>query len=698
MADKPPGLKDFWEHFGDYSNFTEETCDHTRSLAVDVLDHYGIDYDGGVGGGLANIDIKHMDAREVIKLSMLEASSNVFNDYYEAMMDPDGVVRFKKIGGFDGKVIDQYYTIVTARYLEECIGVMVTGGKPLPIRKTVNWKPIWGNLEPIERIYDTSDMVTTCNLDEFSGHATIVYNDPHLTNAKSGYEDGIDNLFEQGGSGDDESVLGPWDSVLGYVRWNNPPKEFITKDTVITHVTAAKIPIRIGETGGDHPAGGAYIGKKLAVAPRFSSNYIDSACWSQDLQGQELQWTDGVEVKIPDQWRFETSRGVIIDKFTGIGGVFLLGKELATLKTGPATLKAAVTPVAGLKAADMITYATINNPSTIILPLSEGKQYGVAYKEGSGQFKIPYIVFVDNGEYDDPMTYGNGPDGEGVLLNFGTNSKYYDGTDEKTISGRHTVLPLSETTGFLVEEIWAVLDINTPSITIQDPNGGGASQEFGAIPERALKIAGDYDSQIAPIVITEEPTPIGYNGREVDQVKGIKNNDPTISQNFEDTDYQKIIDEMQGGSGLSLHLSFLNKAQVKELSGTLFAYMNNKDGRETVYTCGPNCVPLLGGWGPGGGVINQIDYSYTDSQSYTISVKEGPRLEGKLATIGTGPTFKNAGSVSRSGTVIQDKGNHIHYIVRLDDFGEKVAINCCEQIIRAGDRVGCTVHNAPMEA
>ena len=701
MADpvKPPGLENFWKQFGDYSDFVEITCDHTTSLAVDVLNYYGIDYQGATGGALANIDIKHMDAREVIKLSMLEASSTS-NDYYEAMMGPDGIVRFKVIGGYSGRVTNQYYTIVTSRYIEECTGVMVTGAKPLPVRKVVNWKPIWGELLPAERIYNTSDMITGCNLDNYSAHATIVYNDPHLTTGDSGYEDGIDNLYEQGGSGDDD--LGPWDSILGYVRWNNPGTKFVTKDTTITHVTSATIPIRIGEAASDGgvspPTGGAYVGKKLAKAPRFTEDYIDADCWNNDLQGQDLNWEDGVKVDIPDKWRFETSRGVIIDKFAGISGVFVLGKELATLKTGPATKKAAVTRITDVKAEDIITYATINNSNTIILQLSDGKHYGVAYKGADDLPKIPYIVFVDNGEYDDPQTYGNGPAGTGLELRFGTNSKYYDGSGEKVTKGTHTVLPLSENTGFLVEEIWAILNVNTPSITIYDPNGGGGSSQFGDVPNRALEIADGYDAQIAPIVITEEPTPIGYNGRLVDQITGIKNNDPTIAQNFEDTDYQQALDEMQGGSGLSLHLSFLNEEQAVKLSGTLFQYMNGLDGREIVYTCGPNCEPELGGYGPGGGVINQINYSYTDSQAYTISVKEGPRLEGKLATIGTGPTFKGSASQSRSGTVMQDKGNHIHYIVRLDDFGEKVAINCCEHVLRVGDRVGCTIHNVPIEA
>jgi hypothetical protein len=102
--------------------------------------------------------------------------------------------------------------------------------------------------------------------------------------------------------------------------------------------------------------------------------------------------------------------------------------------------------------------------------------------------------------------------------------------------------------------------------------------------------------------------------------------------------------------------------------------------------------------GPDGGIINQINYSYTDSQSYTISVNEGPKLVGQLAQIGTGPYFKAAEDVSRGGIIIEDPGNHINYTVRLDQYGDRPAINCCDQILRTGDRVSCTIHNNAVEA
>ena len=693
----PPELTDFWEKFGDYSDYIEVSCDFTGSLAVDVLNHFGIETRGTVGGTLMDIDIKNMDALAVIKLSLLEASADS-GKYYEFIMSSDGYVEFKEIGNYSGSISDVYYSMQTSSYVEECVGVMVTGKKPLPERKVLNWKPIWGDLPASERIYDTSDMMTNCNMDNFSAHATIVYNDPHITLGTDGYEDGIDNLFEHGGSGDED--LGPFDSVLGYARWKNPPAAYTTTDTVITHRDTASIPVRVD--GPFKPAGGADIGVKLALPPTFPENAIDPNCWKMTM---EAQWEDGVEVLIPERFRFETARGVTVDKFVGIEKVYLIGKKLSLLRSIPKDDAAAVKKASEINDEDLLVYASIDDPNTVMLELERGQHYEVAYKDGQQDvtedvttYKTPYLVFVDNGEYGDPQKYGNGPDRTGVRLRFTANCSYIDENGLEHQSGDYTVLPLGSRNGFIINEIWALLNLETPSITIYDPNGGGAQSEFGGINNRALLIAENYDYQIAPMVIVDAPPPIGYNGRLIDQTQHIQDHDPTTAQSFEDTDYNLALDEMNGGGGMSINLSFLEENQVVTLSEVLYEYMNSLDGQETVYTCGPECDPELGGYGPNGGIINQINYSYADSQAYTISVTEGPRLLGQMATIGTGPYPIRTESPSMEGIITQDLGNHIHFMVNLDAYGERVAINCCEKILRVGDRVSCTVHNAPVES
>jgi hypothetical protein len=684
-----PNLSDFWPNFNDSSKYIEVVCDFTGSLAQDVIEHFlpGMCNDS-TGGTLEDVDIKQMDAFTVVKLSLLQASADD-NKYYEAVYNhSNGKVEFKAIGTYNANITDVYYTVATFNYIEECNGVMITGKKPLAERKALTWKPIWGNLTVSERIFDTSDMTTGCNADNFSQYATIVYNDPHLTNNTQGYEDGLENLFEQGSTPGMD--LGPYDSVIGYVKWKYLPEKLVTEDTEVRYNSNAYIPVKIGTEKAS--IYGPYVGKQLVKHPTFKPNFDDPACWEalSNTGKDSLQnWDDGLAVTIPEQFRFTSPGGVKVDKFLGITKVYVIGHEMEYKVLS-------VSPAASIKTTldktDIQLIVTVNKPNKVIVELERGAHWQVAYKKVN-EWKEPRIIFADNSDTNNPYEFGNN-----CTFKVSRYSNYYDdNTGQDIVEATKTVLPITTTKGIIVEEIWAVVELETPSIIIYDPHGGSGGP-FGDEPYRARAIAEQYDLQLAPMVLTEYPAPIGYNGRLLDQTVGLKDNDPTTAQNFEETELAKAMDEMNGGSGMTLNLSFLDEEQVTKLSGVLYTYMNGRDGQEKVYTCGPHCQPELGGLGPDGGIINQISYSYTDSQSYTISVNEGPRLVGQLAQIGTGPYFKQPEDVARLGIIIEDNGNHVHYKVRLDQYGERVAINCCSEILRKGDRVNCTIHNNAVEA
>jgi hypothetical protein len=683
----PPNLDSFWPNFNDASAYVEVECDFTGSLAQDVINYFlpGMCSDS-TGGSLPDIDVKHMDALTIVKLSLLESSANE-NKYYEPMFNHStGKVDFKAVGDYSANISDVYYTVATFNYIEECNGVMITGKKPLPERKILDWKPIWGDTTVEKRVYDTSDMSTGCDRDAFSQYATIVYNDPHLTRGTEGYEDGLENLFEQGSTPGME--LGPFDNVIGYVKWRYIPENLVTENTEIRYNTNAYIPVQIGLDRGS--ATGPYIGEGLVKRPKFLQSWDQPNCWetlTSDLGGL-TNWEGGVAVTIPEEFRFTSPGGIKIDKFLGIEKVYVRGKDVE-YRTVPTNYAAAVKTE--LSSSDMQLVVTVSYPDTVIVELERGVHWQVAYQT-VGEWKQPRIIFADNSEYGNPFQFGND-----CTFKLSKVSNYTNDWGDQISSDTKTVLPLTNKRAFIVEEIWAVLNLETPSIIIYDPHGGSGGP-WGEVEYRAKQIAENFDYQLAPMVITDIPAPIGYNGRLIDQTIGIQDNDPTTAQDFEDTDLGRAMDEMNGGSGLSLNLSFLDEEQVESLSGVLFEFMNGQDGQEKVYTCGPNCEPELGGLGPDGGIINQINYSYTDSQSYTISVNEGPKLVGQMAQIATGPYFKSSEDVGRSGVVIADLGNHIHYRIRLDQYGERTAVNCCDQILRVGDRVSCTIHNNAIEA
>jgi len=668
---------DFWQDFG-VDNLDHVECSVTSSLAADVLRTYGIDHSGSEGGALSNLDIKHMDALSVIKMSLMEQSAED-GVIYEPMVNEYGQVEFNAIGKYSGNVNDdKYYEIQTGTYSEPCVGVLVTGGKPLPFRRELEWKPIWAT-EDRKEIYDMVNMDTNCMRDDFNRYCTIVFPDPHL---ETEYEDGIDNLYEK--SKEKGNV---YDAIMGYARYIDYPDKLDSPELTIEKNASATIPIEIGieDIGG---APGAPSVGTLQKHPEIIENPWDDPSCYEGTQ-ETANWEDGIEVKIPDTFRFENVRETVVDKFTRISAVYVIGMLVDYLASEPITNAAAFDEEPSQGSINRIAYvnATVNS----VYKLDEGTHYVVAYDDSNLNRIAPYIVFSANSRKLDPADYGNDTTIEIV------------GGDYTTVLGgpgsyTGTILPIAKTKGFIVRQIFAMVDLETPCINIFHPDGQG---------NKAREIAENLEYLVAPLILVEEPPPIAYNGRRVDQEQGIRDHDPTTAQNLEDTEMDNIMDEMDGG-GMTVAFSFLDGGgdseaatnQVERLSNTLYDYMNSGDGVAATYICGPNADPKLGGTGGGDSktIVNSITYSYNDSNSYTISVSTGPKLVGGFGSVTGGPSYKQADSdMSIKGTVIQDMGNHLYYKVRLDGYGDRVALNCCPKVIRVGDKVMCSIHNNPAE-
>lgn len=659
-------LDPFWESFGDVTGFVEVECADVGegSLAARVLDTYNIPIatsSEAVGGELPNLDIKNMDAMQVIRQSLMEYSAK--NDgVWEIMVNNDGEVEFNQIGAYDSGVEGHiYHEVQTMEYTEECKGVMITGGKPLAYRRPIEWAPIWGT-GPRPVVYKMDLLTTNCMKDAFSQYTTMVFKDIHF---ESGFNDGIDNLYEI-------NEDNPHDEITGWA-YKKDAQGLTTKDTEIKYSTNCDIPILIGE---EHRTdNGPNIGT-LVKLPTFGAG--DSpACWT--ARGKEADYRDGIKVNIPEDFRYNSVRGTTIDTFVGVTHVYVMGISISDLYSKPKTSADSVVVDPTSSNADI--WARINDSTETVFRLDLGKQYTVAYDVDSAE-KVPYIVFADLSRKNDPAEYGND-----VIMHINRGCKHFQTNGGKTTE-IGTVLPIAETKGIWVKQIYVMVQLDTPSINIFDPDGTN---------NRAVEIANNLDYLVAPIVTVNTPPPIAFNGRLIDLVQSKQDHDPTTSQDFTNTDFELALDIMNGG-GASLTFSFLNADECVTLSKVLFDYMNSLSGLETVYVCDPTCEPKLGGNCPNGGFVNSIQYSYTDSGSYTISVSAGGKLVGGFAEVTGGATPKAVESVGAEGTIIQDAGNHIYYKVRIDGFGERMAINCCHSILRVGDRVSCSVHNVPIES
>lgn len=659
MGNESP--KEFWEAFGDDTGFDgyRIVCQGSDNLARDVLETFGVQCKDDIGGKLENLDIKRMDAMQVVKLSLMEASANT-GKMYEPMMNSEGMMEFVEIGSFNGiSGGDIYYEIQTGTYVENCGGVMITGAKPLAYRRPVEWHPIWQNGP--KDIYDTGKMMSNCIQGDFNQQATIVFSDPHLD---SRYEDGIDNLYEI-------TNKNPYDSIMGYATYIHFDDQEVSPDTVITYQETAKVLIQL-----ETPKLGTFFKR-----PKITEvvGIQDASC----IEGMTASIEDptlGVMVPIPENLRFENVRGTLVDKFNSILEVYVIGVEADSIMIKPANDADAINPSPDPKSSKI--EITINKTHRQMKRLSKGTHYVVGYTELGTGAQQPYIVFADNSVVTNVVELdGNVP----TEFDVSPNCMYYT---KKGILKESGHLLLTEPGGcFIVQEIHVGILIDSPSIEVYDPDGWN---------NKARKVADSLEYLVAPLIVVEEPNPIAFNGELIDQIQGIRDHDPTTAQNFVDTDLEKAMDAMQG-NGMALSLTFLDGNQCARLSGALFDYLNSRAGAESTYVCSPTTEVRLGGVAPSGGIVNSINYSYQDSNSYTISVNAGPVILGNLAQVDGGPSQKMMEEVSAKGTIIEDMGNHIHFKVRIDGLGDRIAVNMCPTILRVGDKVQCSVHNSPVE-
>lgn len=672
MATPPAAVTKFWPDFGDSSKFIEVKCSGpSGSLAEDVLTKFNISKSASAnaGGNLTNLDIKHMDALSVIRLSLLEELGESNGKLYELSIDEYGDVDFVDIGAATATMPDIYYQVQSSSYKETCVGVMVTGGKPFAERKVMDWKLIWEDENGVssKKVYDTSLMTMNCTFPDYSTHAIITFTDPNL---QSTYKDGIENLYDN---------VGAFETIIGYARCIDAPGS--TENTQIIYKDSdTVIPIQLG-TGDNNPDLGTLLPREVAVnTPGFDS------CWRFATSGGSGSSSTAIKVPIPSEMRYVDLRGRSVDKFIEVEQVLIVGVELDWVHPGG---RSASEMANGFAAGKSLVYVASNNIAPNVYRLEAGKHYVVVYEDGSTPpFKDVYIQFAKEVREQDLTRYGNNTE---FKVRPGC-AWYNSGKTGST----GTILPCGENRGFFVMQVWAMVRLDTPSIQVSDPESTPGSAS--SVSSKAIDIAKDLKYWVAPMILVDTQPSVAFKGQILDPSQGVIDSDPTTAQVLEDTELEKAYDIMAGGSGLTLSFPFITDDDVlKNLSQELEDAINSNNGIETTYICGPGTEVSIGDTAPDGGIINSISYSYSDSSSYMISVTSGAKFLGLSGGMSGGPSYKATEAVSCRGTVIQDLGNHIHYKVRLDGFGDRTAINTASDILRVGDIVSCSVHNNPVE-
>ncbi len=662
----------------------EEDEEILFSVAKDVLASFGIPLNDGSneGGTLDNIDIKRGDAFSTLKASLLEEFVKEDKNLIEIRINPDGEAEFYEVGT-ESSNINPYYSIFAANFIKDPdkVSVMVTGAKPKQERKIYEWHQLIGPDATNYTIHDTTKLSTACLASSYSSTVTITYDDPLRKNPKNNWNDGIESIFEPG----------PFERFIGFSWRITPPVELTSAYTKIYMQPQSSIPVilsdfnyKIGDTENFPNLG---VPKKRQLYSYQDPN--DANC-NAFGEGQEELYCSSDSIPLPlaltEGLFVQDMRGTLISRFGGIQGLFVVGIPLIACYGIP---KENMEKQANNATNTDLFIGARNNYKTVV-KLNEGIHYVILYKEDmtptnaedeQAQDVLPCFQFVDNLSYDDHATTGTGVD-----FFIGARSTELLEVFEDNPNARGSVIPLENRSGILVEQIWVQVNLDTPCFIVNDPAG------------KAKNIAEELKVEILGLVLTDNPPPIAMNGELINQTEGIIDNDPTETQDLEDTAMEEAYKQMSSGRTLNLNFSSLDEDETVRLSEKLYNLLVEDTGKVYTHTCGPTEQPVLGTTGPNGDIINSIEYSYTDQGSYLINVTEGSKYFGDFAGINGGIYFKQTEDITTKGTIIQDLGNHIDYKVRVDGIGDIKCINGCSAILNIRDRVSITIHNNAVES
>jgi hypothetical protein len=703
------GIKEntVWSSF-EVPYISEVTVDEPELIIIDVLNTFGVPHDIKTSsfilkaGKLDNIDLKRIDPVSAIKASLLEIYA-FGGDLTEFAIDSDGEAYIYTVGeGGSNSDISPYYSVKSHAFTPKVGGVMVTGRKPMQERITDSPEVhIIGGDAINYTIFDATHLDSACVVGGFTTHACITYNDP-IGTANTSYNNGIKDVTE----------LGPNDTIEGWIWYINPGNNvsstvniaqqaqasvpiFIDKDGVGKLPTEEATLFTIGASGHNNsPPVGIPIDRKQSTAIPGGSYDV---CNTFDETDAEVGSTClPLTLPMVEGLTYVNHRGIETSKLLNISGVYCLAVDLTVCAGRPKV------HTAGLenpnKPENTQLCISAQNAAPAIYKFEPAKDFLIVYPTddsvGLEDYDIrkqtPCLQFARNCRPND-------------LAVFGTDVPFYVDKDSQVLvelfsespvpppgntplAGYGTVLPKNnDGTGLLLKQLWVQVDLETPCFVITDPRG------------KAIESARSLEVSVKPIIVRELPQPVAINGvlinREFDKV----DSDPTTTQDFEETDFERAMAQMSSGRTLNVSLSSLGEEEVETLSKNLYDLMSSDIGFSYSHICGPTETPSLGSTGPNGGIINSIEYNYSDSGSYLITVNEGPKFFGDFSGLDGGFYTKKVEDINAKGTVIQDYGNHIDFKIRVDGIGNILAINCCSEIIAVNDRVSVTIHNNEVE-
>lgn len=641
-------------------------------IAEDVLAAFGIPYVGSLPHNsycsLPGYDINGMDALQVLKLSLAAFYAN--GELWEAFADGYGIVHFVRVYPSPVTITlnvrmcipntiydDTVHTVVVRGYDAPPIRHIKSGEEIIPLSKTE------GDLGPKQvaatkccilseaNLYGSVVNETTCAGRPYHRTAVISYKDPIL---QASYKDGVESIYEPKA----------FESIQGFIIQFDTGS---SSDLNVTYQQSATTSVSY-----TLPFTGLIsTGKQCAILPSSGAEYATF--------GYQKFILDTVEVRdrYGDTWPI----------FMGVTNLKVLGNTIQQALDTRAITSGGVT----LYVDDRIVH--ISPPAN--------KNWHWTYENG---FPVLYVY---------SPKYGADTQSDYIweLLSYSTptvvpyraantwatdSSKYALGGSMGSVG--HPWPNLGAGIGTIVQKLVVSVDIDRPSIVVNDPKG------------RALTLARQLKVVYYPIVIEDQPPPIGYDiagvSGQVDHTLDLYDNDPTTVQANPQTVQGSLtwLESQKTGSTIDISLPFLETgAQCESVAQFIYGLHSNfGSNAATSYniTCGPDDDPQLGAAVAGYDAnlrINEVSYSYQDGSSYTVSATLGPVFE-SLGSWNTSMWQRKTEDVSRQGIITWSAGDGCTYRVRIRGIGEYYALNTtATSTFFPGEKVNVTIHNNPVE-
>lgn len=703
--------------------------DPDRAVSQLVLETCGIPFNQPIlGGSLPGYDIRNQDATSMLRLSL---STELLTDpppgsarvgpggFAEVELDPDGIARFYIVGAdLTGSLptnqIDIRYCIPTGQLVNGANMVIVRGYDP-PITREL--RDSFDGLKNKEIMNYADCAEETCEQPQNDKFATISYDDPALDQS---YNDDIINSYE----------IKAFESLLGYIvdfdapedtegavriSFGDTTKEYIKfpvstfKRSIVDGTIPAEADLDTSgfQQGGSITAGygGSGFGASIADITRTNA---DGTC-----ETSTTTLVGGTIILPASRFLRLNKFGENESDFLGVQDILFSGQKVFQVSEfaggGP-----------GFGGAG---YAkSILNTNKELIQLQHGRNWTWTTSPGTdGEDVIINLFYLIDSEYTkvisqfyfaQPAAYPGFKWYEVTKDVQNTPNDQLENTpaDISSAGFQDYIAGIGDSLGYkaLNGEMCVVVERRRPSIDVYDPRGN------------ALSIANQIALTYTPIVLVDCPAPIAYasnqttlssidettggNGRIIDgtgiidQTDGIRDSDPSTTQDFDESELS-ILQDNVNGTTIDITLPFLDEQECLDVAQTFLAEQTETVNSTSV-VLGPDSSPRLGDTftdsSGNTAIINEINYSYQDGSQYLITATTGP----KYLTAGSFNSSQyqlQTEDVTKEGLIIQDYGDGATYVVRIRGGDEITALSFVLADISVGDKCQVKIFNNPVE-